>query len=58
MLTVTTVRKYVDKHAVISVEMKRMTIDKSSLKVAAETDWKDVTARYKKYMTFGHKKNI
>jgi hypothetical protein len=26
MLTVTTVRKYVDKHAVISVEMKRMTI--------------------------------
>lgn len=44
-----TVRRYVDNHAVVSVEMKKMTIDKSSSKkVATETDWKDVTARYKK----------
>lgn len=44
-----TVRKRVDQHTVVSVEMKKMIIDKSSSKkVATETDWKDVTARYKK----------
>lgn len=41
-----TVRKRADNYAVVSVEMQKMKIDKASLKVADESEWKDVSTHY------------